>query len=99
MPVFARPNSVVATGARDDRPDYEFNTDVTLNLFEIADGAHIVTTVPTTSGERAATFTTTRVGSDVVVRKTGQPAAWHVVCAGREFAMSDGETECRFDLG
>jgi alpha-D-xyloside xylohydrolase len=99
MPVFARPNSVVATGARDDRPDYEFNTDVTLNLFEIADGAHIVTTVPTTSGERAATFTTTRVGSDVVVRKTGQPAVWHVVCAGREFAMSDGETECRFDLG
>jgi alpha-D-xyloside xylohydrolase len=99
IPVLARPNSVVATGARDDRPDYEFDTDVTLNLFEIADGAHITTTVPTTSGERAVTFTTTRAGTTVVVRKSGQPGTWHVVCAGRAFAMSAGQTECRFGLG
>jgi alpha-D-xyloside xylohydrolase len=98
IPVFARPNSVVATGARDDRPDYEFSADVTLNLFEIEDGSRITTTVPTTSGERATAFTTTRDGSSVVVRKAGQPAAWNVVCAGRLFAMSDHETECRFDL-
>lgn len=93
--MFARPNSVIATGARADRPDYDFADGVTVNLFEIAEDARIVTTVPTITGELAATFTTTSEGNAVVVRKDGAPAEWAVVYQGRRVAMAADETECR----
>ena len=35
LPLLARPNSIIAVGAIDDRPDYDFVDGVTFHVFEI----------------------------------------------------------------
>jgi alpha-D-xyloside xylohydrolase len=81
VPLFVRPSSVIALGARTDRPDYDYAADVTLLLTAIADGADIVTTVPDTAGEVAAAFRTTRTGATVRVERTQGSAPWNVLVA------------------
>ena len=101
IPVFVRPNSVIATGAHDDRPDYEYVDGVTLNLYQLEPGARIVTTVPTASGDRAATFTTSRVDHVVTIRREGPARAWNVKIVGVDgghFRMTAAEDECRMTL-
>ena len=67
MPLMVRENRVIPMGARDDVPDYEYARDVELNLYNIADGARIVTRIPDTRGRTAATFVVTRTGGDIHV--------------------------------
>jgi alpha-D-xyloside xylohydrolase len=101
IPVFIRPNSVVATGAHDDRPDYNYIDGVTLNIYQLEAGAHVVTSVPTQSGERAATFTTSRVDGVVTVRRDGPALEWNVNIVGIDgapFRMTATEDECRITL-
>jgi alpha-D-xyloside xylohydrolase len=81
-PVLVRPNSVVAMGRRDDVPDYAYAEDVDLMLFQIADGADVVTTVPAPSGEIAATFRTTRTEDTLEMRRSGAEAPWSVLLVG-----------------
>jgi alpha-D-xyloside xylohydrolase len=83
VPVFARAGSVVATGSRDDRPDYPYSDGVTLNVFQLADGAEVTTVVPSVDGSRAATFVTTREGDLIRVRRTAAVAApWSIIVDG-----------------
>jgi alpha-D-xyloside xylohydrolase len=82
-PVLVRPNSVIALGSRDDVPDYAFAEDVTLLVSQLADGADIRTTVPTPTGEQAATFRSLRAGDVVEVQRSGSvAAAWNVLLVG-----------------
>ena len=67
MPLMVRENRIIPMGARDDVPDYEYARDVELNLYNIADGARIVTRIPDTRGRTAATFVVTRTGGDIHV--------------------------------
>ena len=60
VPVFVRPGTVLPIGARDDRPDYPYDEDVTLRVYEFADGDRTTVTVPDTTGELASAFEVTR---------------------------------------
>jgi alpha-D-xyloside xylohydrolase len=100
IPVFVRPNAVVATGARDERPDYDYADAVTLNLYQIADGAELVTNVPTTTGECAATFTTVRSADSLVVTRSGDGRAWNVLLVGIDDAVVlSGQPVTAHELG
>ena len=46
VPVFVRPGSVLPIGARDDRPDYPYEEDVTLRAYEFAEGDRTTVAVP-----------------------------------------------------
>ena len=67
LPLLARPGSVLALGAVEDRPDYDYLDGVTLRVHRLADGADVTTTIPDPSGATAATFRTTRRGDAVTV--------------------------------
>ena len=82
VPVFARPGSVIATGAEDRRADYAYAEGVTLNVYQLDDGDEVVTSVPALDGSVAASFVTTRAGDVVRVRRTSGDAAWSVVVNG-----------------
>ncbi len=60
LPLFVRPNSVLALGANDQRPDYEFCQNVTLGLYQIEEGACIETVIPDLDGSPSASFVTRR---------------------------------------
>lgn len=83
LPLFVRPGTILALGARDDRPDYEFAAGVTFRVYELADGAGAACEVPALDGGSAARCTVQRRGSvlDVAVEGAG-PGGWRLQLAG-----------------
>lgn len=83
LPLLVRPGSVIATGATDDRPDYDFADGVTLRITRPVDGATVVTTVPALDGSPAAVFTTTRAAGQLRVLRTGAgQGSWSALLVG-----------------
>jgi alpha-D-xyloside xylohydrolase len=82
VPVLVRPGAVIAMGARDDRPDYDYAAAVTLRVYEPRDGAQVTVSVPTTTGDDGAVFAMTRRGRELRLERTGPPAHWRVLAAG-----------------
>ena len=91
VPLLARPGSVIALGARDDRPDYDYAEDVTLRVHELCDGARLTVTVPTLAGGDGVRFAIARTGSAIHIERSGAPAPWRVLVVGRHtISASDG---------
>jgi alpha-D-xyloside xylohydrolase len=78
LPVLVRPGTVLPWGATDERPDYAYANGVTLRVFAPEDGREVETVVPSTTGEPAATFITSRTGGSVSVRRTSGAGPWSV---------------------
>jgi alpha-D-xyloside xylohydrolase len=57
MPLWVRPNSVIAWGAVDNRPDYEFSKDVELKAYGLSPGQVIQGGVPTLKGDADLFYT------------------------------------------
>jgi alpha-D-xyloside xylohydrolase len=92
VPLLVRPGAVLAVGAVDDRPDYDYADGVTLHVFGLADGASVTTVVPTVSGDVACTFTTTRRGDVLDVTADQPPASWRVRVAGSDPVDAEGSS-------
>jgi alpha-D-xyloside xylohydrolase len=100
VPLLARPGSVIPVGAVEDRPDYDYADGVTLQAYELADGARVTTEVPAVTGEVAATFTTCRDGAAVTVEASGGARDWRVLLAGvRSCASVEGGTATEHEHG
>ena len=82
IPVLVRPGAVVAVGAVDDRPGYDYADGVTLHAFQLADGATVTTTIPSPQGEVAATFVTSRRAATIRVEADRPPARWSLLLVG-----------------
>lgn len=83
LPLLLRPGSVVAVGAVEDRPDYNYSDGVTLLLTRPGDETTVQTQVPGLDGTVAARFATTRSGPSVSIsRLDGDPQPWSVVVTG-----------------
>lgn len=93
LPLMARQGSLIAMGARDDRPDYDYADGVVLHLFEMTDGDTATARVPTTRGDTALHVRAARSGSEIVVEATGQTHRWSILLRGvREVGQVDGGT-------
>ncbi len=82
LPLLVRPNTLLAVGALDDRPDYDFSEGVTLQLFELEDGASAVAQVPALNGETALTVMVRRTGSQLSVTARGNTRSWRLLLRG-----------------
>jgi alpha-D-xyloside xylohydrolase len=82
VPVFVRPGTVIPIGARDDRPDYPYDEDVTLRVYEFADGDRTTVTVPATTGEILAAFEVARDDGILTVTRLQGTAAWRLLLIG-----------------
>ncbi|MDP9417349.1 MAG: alpha-xylosidase [Actinomycetota bacterium] len=82
LPLLARPGSVVPFGAVDGRPDYDYADAVVLHVHDLVDGATVETAIPTTTGERAVTFRTTRRGPSLRVEPSRPLGSWAVLLVG-----------------
>ncbi|SCZ09674.1 alpha-D-xyloside xylohydrolase [Paenibacillus polysaccharolyticus] len=82
LPMMIRPNSLIAVGAIDSKPDYDFADNVSLHLFELADGQTAQAVVVNQSAERELQVTVTRKGSKLEVRAEGAGKPWKIVLRG-----------------
>jgi alpha-D-xyloside xylohydrolase len=87
LPLLVRPNTVLAMGSNDQRPDYDYADGVTLQIYELADGASVSVSVPTLKGEAGATFEVRRSGNAITVEAKGTDKPWEVVLVGGEMGV------------
>jgi alpha-D-xyloside xylohydrolase len=83
LPLYVRPNTVLALGSRDDRPDYEFADDVTFAVYALDDQATASAAVTTQSGAPAVHIEVSRRGSQITaVVKGSLRTGWKLQLIG-----------------
>jgi alpha-D-xyloside xylohydrolase len=72
LPLLARPGTVIPFGAQTGYPDYDWDEDVTLRAYELADGAEVTVTIPChdDTEQIAARYVITRQGDTVTATRT-----------------------------
>jgi alpha-D-xyloside xylohydrolase len=82
LPLMVRPNSVIATGSHEDRPDYDYGEGVTLQVYELQDDKHASVVIPSIKGENQTTFEVRRAGRTINVERHGKSKAWQLLLVG-----------------
>jgi alpha-D-xyloside xylohydrolase len=78
LPLYARPNSIIATGTNVERPEYDYAEGVILNAFQLDDGSNLSVSIPGLDGTEEARFTVTKCGGKVVAERTRGKKAWKI---------------------
>ncbi|OMF22207.1 alpha-xylosidase [Paenibacillus sp. FSL H8-0548] len=71
LPLFVRPNSIIALGANDVRPDYDYADGVSLELHNLEDGKTAETIVRDVKGATELTVSASRLGGAISVKVEG----------------------------
>jgi alpha-D-xyloside xylohydrolase len=82
LPLMVRPNSVIAVGGCEDRPDYDYGDGVTLQVYELADGGRATAVVPSVTGDVDATFEVRREARAVTVERQRAAKQWRLLLVG-----------------
>lgn len=72
MPLLARPNSILAVGSHEERPDYDFADGVTLNLVCFENGVQAETIITDVKGKAVLWVKARREGSRILIHTAGQ---------------------------
>jgi len=83
-----RPDSVIAVGGHEERPDYDFGDGVTLQIYELADGKHITAAIPSTGGGVDVMFEMKREGRTITVGRHGAAKRWQLLLVNAEAIAS-----------
>ena len=101
LPLYVRPNSLIAIGAVNERPDYDYADNVELHLFELEDGKTTTAKVRNTKAELELHVEATRQDNKIsfnVLKHSGKE--WNIVLRNimKISAVENGEIE-ETDLG
>ena len=88
LPLMVRPNSIIAVGKEDSKPDYDYADGVTLQIFDIQDGCNASATVYNVNGQPGLVSNLSRKGSNVTLSVTGAEKPWSMLIRG-ELHISD----------
>jgi alpha-D-xyloside xylohydrolase len=88
LPLLVRPNAVIPVGNTDSRPDYDFENGVTLQVYQLSKGTHKSITIPTQTGEVAATFEIKRQNQEIAVKCDRSNKPWQILLVGIESVIS-----------
>jgi len=98
LPLLVRPNSLVAVGANDQRPDYDYADGVAFHVFELDDGAEANAVVYDLKGEPAMRAKATRRGDVIRIETEGSSKPWSAVHRGESYAPQSGERWVEFKV-
>ncbi|MEI7025852.1 alpha-xylosidase [Paenibacillus sp. y28] len=82
IPLYVRPNSLIAVGADNRRPDYDFAEGVELQLFALEDGQSATATVRSMQGTPELQVTAARNGRKLTISAEGAGKRWSVLLRG-----------------
>ena len=72
IPLMVRPNSIIALGAYENGPEYDYAKDVTLRIYALEEGKEASTTVYSMSGEKDLTIKAVKIGDRIEITVDGQ---------------------------
>ncbi len=78
LPVYVRPNTLIAWGNRDDRPDYAYAEGVSFALSELDDGAMAEAAVHDTAGAEVLRVRVSRTGATLAAETVSGDRAWRL---------------------
>ena len=82
VPLYVRPNSIVALGGDEGRPDYDYANGIELHAFEIQDGSQASTTVYNQQGQPELQVAIHRHGNKLTIRSEGVGKPWTLLLRG-----------------
>jgi alpha-D-xyloside xylohydrolase len=88
LPLMVRPNSVIAVGSHEDRPDYDYGDGVALQVYELANGEHATVVIPSIAGNMDVTFEVKHEGRTITVERQGLSKRWQLLLVGIESIAS-----------
>ncbi|MGG4044040.1 alpha-xylosidase [Paenibacillus favisporus] len=82
LPMMIKPNTLLAVGKEDSRPDYDYADGVSLHLFELGDGASAQADIVNTLAEQELSVTASRSGNVIEVKASEAGKPWTLVLRG-----------------
>src|SRR5438045_2490949 len=72
VPLLVRENSIIATSGNEQQPQWRSTDELTLDLFQIADGASLSVRVYPSDSEGATEFRCARRGKSITIESDGR---------------------------
>jgi alpha-D-xyloside xylohydrolase len=88
LPLFVRQNAIIALGANDQRPDYDFADGVELTVYNLEDGHTAAANVCSIKGETDLHVTAAREGNTITVQSEGSGKPFTFTVKGPESIVS-----------
>lgn len=99
LPLYVRENTLLARGAIDNKPDYEYNQGTKFELFELQDGCECVSQVTNLKGEVVYTLKAARCGNTIAFVGEGDAKDISVLVRNVAVATSSDAAVEKTDLG
>ena len=91
LPLYARPNSLIAWGSSDDRPDYDYADGVEFALCELDDGIEAAASVCDLSGKETLSLTVSRSADVLHVKPSTDALTWRLrIPRGMSISSAEG---------
>lgn len=94
LPLLARPNSIIAVGSQDTRPDYDYADGVVFHVFALEDGKTAAAEVYTPKGELEMTIRVSRCGARWNIKVVGASKPWSILLRGMKTVPSVARCQC-----
>ena len=88
LPLYVRPNTLLALGEQDQRPDYDYSDQPFFQLFELEEGHRAESQLVDQTGAVVFTLAAERHGQQITLRATGAAPGWRL-CLRNVMAISD----------
>ncbi|MFC5702670.1 alpha-xylosidase [Cohnella faecalis] len=82
LPLMARPNSLIAVGSNELRPDYDYADGVVIHAFELEDGGEAKAVVYSVKAEQELEVRASRSGSCIDITANGAGKPWELILRG-----------------
>ncbi|GAB7127829.1 alpha-xylosidase [Silvimonas sp. JCM 19000] len=89
LPLYVRPNTLLAIGTQDQRPDYDYAREVELHLYALDDGASATATLRDLGGKVVTTVTVQRNGAQYQVEVEGWQQPLPLLIDGQRHMLSE----------
>lgn len=76
LPLYVRPNTLLALGSNDQKPDYVYNQQPQFHLFELEEGAVAESAITDLSGKTVFTLSAVRNGNTIILTSKGDAPGW-----------------------
>ncbi|MGA2639921.1 MAG: alpha-xylosidase, partial [Spirochaetia bacterium] len=78
LPLMVRPNSIIAIGRDETRPDYDYADGATFHVFEPTDGSECSASIVSPEGREEVTLSVRREGGTLTIARHGARKPWSV---------------------
>ncbi|MFD1991028.1 alpha-xylosidase [Paenibacillus nicotianae] len=82
LPLLVKPNSIIALGAEENKPDYDYTDGVELHIFELEEGQSTSIRLVNMQGVQEAIVTASRQNNTIDISTEGTLNSWSIVLRG-----------------